>query len=130
MRKNKFRFLVLTLMFCACAIFVSGKENESKATRQLSIKKVPCQQNANLLFQPTRTAQFNYDLTETKSGAGFPLLGFAMPPPMFAFQLQEVDLTGTGTGPKYSWVCVAVCVAWCGENSACLGGCMANCIMN
>ena len=136
---NKFSFLILTLVICACSVFVSAKEDKSKFTNKSSIEKVPCQQKANPLFQATPIAQFNNDISEINSGTpinnGSPLFAFAMPQPILAFQTYETfDGIPTKGGPQYSWACVAACIAiMCGANPTnplFVTNCLNSCVIN
>jgi hypothetical protein len=145
MRVNKFSFLVLSLVFCACSILVSAKETKLKVTDQLSIQKVSCQQNSNQLFQSGTFTQLNSYQSETINVNNFnpskrtrntnhlPLLGFAMPPPIFAFQIQPLELFDGNKGElKYDWACVTVCMVWCtgAGGIMCANTCLNACSVN
>lgn len=135
MRENKFRFFAFALIFGLYSISVFAQQSELKSTDYVSVKNVSCQQKAGLLYQLNQIDQLKYDPLKTPNSARtnnrLPLFAFAMPQPILAFQTFEAfDGIPTKSGPKYDWLCVAVCVGWCGQNSICLSNCLAGCIVN
>lgn len=134
MRRNVFRFLVLTLAFCACAIFVSGKDKEAKSMSQGQIKRTACQQRANQITQTTQISAANYSFNKfnlAQTNNAFPVgFAFAMPQTILAFQIEPMMMDGTGTGKKdgrkIDWVCVAVCLALIPNPLTCADLCVMN----